>query len=484
MSLMTRRHSRAAAAFCLFVAVALSLDSCSSRIGWGVVLWTAPEGPLPAGSVVPVYIKSNIEQAYVVGVPGAKGKDKGKKIELPLWQVELYPSRGKANARVKAMGENVSLYMFATRDGLPLRDAPTNAGKRVYRLHEGQSVKILEKVQGEEVSTGGQTLSGSWYRVLTDDGSQGFAFSYALRVYDEAKEGPPALASGKEALSGRVDLIFSRSWRPEYFQEMLDDNRIDLDYFSLRYGVFIDAIHRQVRIELPATSQLFSYSSVLESKGLYVFEGSPLTVKIESDTRIVCSWTGSSAAASAPDDTQDVDPASATPSQSPPVGAQIVEPSRAGVSGSAVFVVPSTEPRDTIRLEALRRQKLLSSFVDSLGSAWTAPGAGKFVINKNGSFIWKSRLSASAGFVPEGSGDSGEIAFRLFLDPPLSASWQGAFSLRFGADDDSAPRRTWVDLVYRQTPAGLVLAPAVVSNLLVSAVDARAENLILSRSPE
>ena len=488
---MTCRHARAAVAFgfaLLFFAAALSFDSCSSRIGWGVVLWTAPEGPLPTGSVVPVYIKSNIEKVYVVGVPGAKGK--GKKIELPLWQVELYPSRGKANARVKAMGENVSLYMFATRDGLPLRDTPTNAGKRVYRLREGQSVKVLEKVQGEEESTGGKVLPGSWYRVLTDDGSQGFAFSYSLRVYDETKEGPPVLASAKEALSGRVDLIFSRAWRPEYFQEMVDDNRVDLDYFSLRYGVFIDAIHRQVRIELPATSQLFSYSSVSESNGLYVFEGSPLTVKIESDTRIVCSWTGSSAAASASDDIQNGDAASAAPSQSPPAGAQIVEPGRAGVSGSAVFVVLSTEPRDTIRLEALRRQKLLSAFVDSFGSTWTAPDAGKLVINKNGSFIWKSRGSVSASFVPEGAGDSGEIAFRLFLDPSLESSWQGSFSLRFSpiaaadAADDSAPRQAWVDLVYRQTPAGLVLAPAAASNLLVSAVDVRAENLILSRSPE
>jgi hypothetical protein len=488
---MTRWHSRAVAAFSfalLFAAATLSLGSCSSKIGWGVVLWTAPEGPLPAGSVVPVYIKSNIEQVYVVGVPGAKGKDKGKKIELPLWQVELYSSRGKANARVKAMGENVSLYMFAMRDGLPLRDAPTNAGKRVYRLHEGQSVKVLEKVQGEEESTGSKILPGSWYRVLTDDGSQGFAFSYSLRLYDESKEGPPTLAAAKEALSGRVDLIFSRSWRPEYFQEMLDDNRIDLDYFSLRYGVFIDAIHRQVRIELPATSQLFSYSSVSESKGLYVFEGSPLTIKIESDTRIVCSWTGSIVGATPGDASADA--SSSVPEPKPSPAVEVVGPTRAGASGSAAFVVPSAEPRDTIRLEALRRQKLLSSFVESLGAEWTAPDAGKFVINKNGSFTWKSRGSASASFVPEGAGDSGEIAFRLSLDPSLSASWQGAFSLRFGsaaaagAVDDNAPRQTWVDLVYRQTPVGLVLAPVVASNLLVSTVDAHAKNLILSHSPE
>lgn len=483
---MIRRYPRAARALALallFAASVLLLGSCSHKIGWGVVLWTAPEGPLPAGSVVPVYIKSNIGQVYVVGVP--KAKERGKKIELPLWQVELYSSRGKANARVKALGENAGLYMMATRDGLPLRDAPSNTGRRVYRLREGQSVKVLAKVQGEAVSTGGKELPGSWYSVLTDDGSTGFVFSYSLRLYDETKEGPPVLAStAKEPLSGRADLIFSRSWRPEYFQEMQEDGRVDLDYFSLRYGVFIDAIRRQVRIELPATSQLFSYSSVSESKGQYLFEGSPLAIRIESDARIVCSWTGTAQ----PDDPSQEDEVP----PSPAAKASPLEPSRAGLSGSAAFVSLASEPRETIRLEALRRQKLLSSFIESAGAAWTGPEAGKLVFLKNGSFSWKSRGSASSALVPAGSGDSGEVAFRLFLDPSLAAAWQGGFSLRFaaataaGADQDAeaSPRSGWIDFVYRQTPAGLVIAPAMDSGLLVSSIDDQAASLVLSRSSE
>ena len=244
-------------------------------------MWTASDGPLPAGSIVPVYIKSNIQKVYVVGVPGTKGK----KVELPLWQIELYPTRGKAAARAKSMGANISLYMVAARDGLPIRDRASNGGKRVFRLREGQSVKVLDKVEGETVSTGGETLPGSWYKVLSDDGTIGYVFSYAFQLYDESKEGPPAIAAAKEALSGRVDLIFSRSWRPEYFQEMLDDGRIDLDFFSQRFGVFVDAIRRQVRIELPAASQVFNYASITESDGTYAFEGTPLRVRIQRRTR-------------------------------------------------------------------------------------------------------------------------------------------------------------------------------------------------------
>jgi len=298
---MTPRNQRAAKlkavallAFSLSSAalLALLLGSCSPRLGWGLVLWAAPEGPLPAGTIVPVYIKSNIQKVFVVGVPGLKGRAKNKKIELPFWQVELYSAYRAAAARLKALGPNVSLYMKAARDGLPLRDKPSNSAKRVYRLREGQSVKILEKVEGDAVSTGSQVLPGAWYLVLTDDGTKGYSFSYALRLYDETKEGPPVIASAKQALSGRVDLIFSRSWRPEYFQEMLDEGHVDLDYFSPRFGVFSDTVRRQIRIELPAASQVFNYTDISEASGFYLFGGTPLKVKIESDSRIVCYWSG------------------------------------------------------------------------------------------------------------------------------------------------------------------------------------------------
>ena len=495
---MARRHLGLAAVIAALLAFAALFGSCSARLGWGVVLWAAPEGPLPAGAIVPVYIKSNIQKVYVIGVPGAKGKDRGKKIELPFWQVELYPTHGKAASRVKAMGENVGLYMVATRDGLPLRDKPANVAKRVYRLRDGQSVKVLEKAEGDAVSTGGQTLPGSWYLVLADDGTTGYAFSYAFRLYDEAKEGPPVLAAAKEALSGRVDLIFSRSWRPEYFQEMLDDNRIDLDYFSLRYGFFVDAIRRQIRLELPGASKVFNYTGISESKGLYAFEGTPLKIKIESDTRMVCTWTGpiAPAGAKAPSDASDqsADAAQADevaaaaaatqaddqpPSsfETPAAGAESLASTGAG--GSADFVVLAQEPRESIRLEGLREQKLLSSLVDEIGGSVREAEGSSLSLTKNGRFTWTARGQAAAAVLPADAGQSGEAAVRLFLDPALGSSWEGVLSLRFDQVSNDAPRPRWVDFLYRRSPSGLVLAPAApASGLLVSGAAAHSEPLV------
>ena len=61
------------------------------------------------------------------------------------------------------MAEYLDVFMSATRDGVPLRYKPTNAEKRVFKLRQGQVVKVFAKVEGESVTTGGKTLPGDWY---------------------------------------------------------------------------------------------------------------------------------------------------------------------------------------------------------------------------------------------------------------------------------------------------------------------------------
>ncbi len=437
------------AALCLSVAI----PACSQRLGWGVVLWTSPDGSVKAGSVVPVFIKSNIQKLYVVGLP-----DGSRKLELPLWQIEVFPSKAKAEARIKAFGEYLSIYMVAARDGLPIREEPVNSARRVYRLKDGQTVKVLAKAKGEAVTTGGEALPGDWFEVISDDGTRGFVFSYAMKQYDESKEGPPESLVAKQA-SGKVDIVFSRQWRPEYFQEMLDDQRLDLDLFSLRYGMFSDSVRKQIRIELPAASQVFNYSAITEEGGAYLFEGTALRIIVEGDRRLVASWTDQAAQASLSPGTQDLAAAAV-----PAVPAAALASASYGAEGSAAFVVPSLEPRDAIRLEELRRQKLMESFLDKFGTDWTSDAGGRLLLSRSRRITWTGRNALPTGFLPDTSSDTGEIAFRLFLSAELEKAWDGAFSIRFDAkasDSGGPPERSaWADLLYRITPEGLALAPA------------------------
>lgn len=488
------RQRRGLLLVALAVLLSAGFSSCSRKLGWGLVLWTASEGPIPAGSVVPVYIRSNISKVYVVGSLDGK-----KKIELPLWQVELYGSKAKAKAAASKFASVASLYLVASRDGLPVRDAPRiEDNNRVFRLREGQSVKVLEKVRGEEVRTGDAALQGDWYFVLTDDGTRGYVFSNTMSLFDEAtaSAAPPATASSSSAADVKVDNLFARAWRPEYFQSQIDDGRVDLDTFDPRFGLFADAVHRQIRIELPGASEVFQYNSIAEEGGAFVFEGSPLRVRFQGQKTLVADWTGlgSSEPVALAGTPPNPEPAAAGPTSPAPEQADAPAP---GASGKATFVVVDSDIRDVIRTEELRRQKLLLAFIakssdwsllapglaasaDAMADSETAsaadaapdvgangalptavavPSSSRLSIGAKGRFSWTEPDKVPAGYLPlglaQGRAATGDVALRLYLDRNLQLSWQGVISFRF----DNTPGSAWVDFLYRMDGEDLVLVP-------------------------
>ncbi len=409
----------------LIAAVCLA-SSCAPRLGWGLVLWSLPDASVPTGSIVPVYIKSDIGRVYVIGIPSSPGH----KIEVEQWRIELFRTRAKAQRRVKEMAEYLDVFMSATRDGVPLRYKPTNAEKRVFKLRQGQVVKVFAKVEGESVTTGGKTLPGDWYLVMADDGTKGYVFSYAMKLYHESE----SLSQGgtdSADFSSRIDAFFRQTWRPAYFRDMIESGSIDLDRFSRKFGLFTDAVRKQIRIELPGQSIAFAYDSISESSGAAVFEGSssvgiPLVISFQGEDRILARWT----------DSQE-------------------------------FTVLAQDIDEEIKTEKLARQDRLLSFVSAAASAerlpatspsvsFTASEAGKFTFGVSGKFSWAGMEALPAGFVPQGAGDSGRIAIRFGIDDSLRANWDGVLSLDFSDADSS-----WTDYFYRLSPDGLVLARAV-----------------------
>lgn len=437
------RRAPAAALAVIALLMALSFSSCSARIGWGVVLWTIKGTTAKAGTIVPVYLKSNITKLYVIGL----NDEKATKLEVPLWQVEMYGSRNAAKKRVEKMGALSSLYMIAARDGLPVRENPTNAAKRVYRLHENEMVKVLERVEGEAVYTGSTKLSGDWYRVLTMDGTVGYAFSYTMRMFDESSGDAPEQQT-VQTNPETINAIFSRTWRPAWYASMLDEGSVDLDYFSLRFGLFGDAINRQIRIELPALSKVFQYSAITQDNEWLVFGSTDLRIKQESPTSILASW-------GPPTESLPEDTAGWTPGAS-----------------SVRFIVVDRDIREAIRLEEGRRSVAIKSFFAEASARrggtdngagvlrLSSSEAGSFELWPSGSYSWSGAQGLPAGFVPSGDTDGeqkGTAAFGLRLSDGLASSWQGGFSLY----PDSTGLRS--DYVYRIDAKGIVIAKAILS---------------------
>jgi hypothetical protein len=162
--------------------------SCGRSLGWGVLLWSTEDPAIPSGTILPVFIRSNIDQVWVVGIPelyqGAKEIDK---FEVPLAQLEFTGTKNAARKRAAAFSEYALTYAETLQDGLPIREDTDNNTRRVYRLKMGQIVKILSQAEGNPaISTTGDPLPGEWYRVLTEDGVIGYCFSYRLRLFDHA----------------------------------------------------------------------------------------------------------------------------------------------------------------------------------------------------------------------------------------------------------------------------------------------------------
>jgi hypothetical protein len=323
--------------------------------------------------------------------------------------------------------------LTANRDGLPIRDTPKIAGRRVYRLRLGESVKVLKKVEGEAVFTGGNALSGEWFFVQAADGTRGYVFSNTLILYQESETGTaPVIESAPTPNASLLDMIYSKPWRPYYFQVMLDDDTVDPDFFGLQYGLFADAKNSQIRIELPEYSRVFNFSSVNQSGDWLSFEGSTLRIRFENENTLVADWSGTE-----PD-----------------------LPDEGWAKGilSARFIHFDTSVPVVLSGENARRDSEIKAFFSRISQIqqnatssanFLSDSSGIFSIDLRGTFEWSHLDQLPAGLLPDvvanGQENSikGTIRFGLHLAPALASPWMGGFSLLIG----ETPSRQ--DFVYR-----------------------------------
>ena len=413
---------------------------------------------------MPVYLKSNITKLYVIGTPG----DASEKLEVPLWQIDAFRSKNDARKRIARMADLVTIYLIAARDGLPVRERPSNSdtAKRVYRLKENEMVKVLERVEGEAVFTGSEPLPGDWYSVLTLDGTRGYVFSYAMRMFDESSGEAPAQLEAQNDSKAIAD-VFSRTWRPAWYSSMLEESTVDLDYFSLRFGLFCDAINRQIRVELPASSKVFEYTSISQDKDWLIFEPTDLRIRREGPASILAAW-------------------------GPTVGAESPDDLAGWRSGDNYlrFVDVKQDIREAIRVEEARRSASSRDFFssaailgpgrDSTGMlAFSSPAAGTLELWPSGTYSWKDTIFLPAGFPPSADDSvteqKGRVSFGLRLSEGLSRDWQGGFSLY----PDSGEGRA--DYVYTLEPDKLTLAKVLPAapGLPVGEIDGRFGTAIL-----
>jgi hypothetical protein len=415
------------------------LSSCSKRLGWGVLLWDVQNPTIPSGTLVPVYIKSKIDSVYVIGIPKEfqiKPEKKTDPIidkkEIPLWQIRFFSNKSKARAFVKEFAGYAGLYAETLQDGLPIRSEPDNGARRVYRLRQGQVIKVLSKAEGSPAMSGSKPLPGEWLEVLTDDGTIGYCFSYRLRIFEtEAGKNLSSVQTNTINLENdpTLESILSKSWAPDWYKDMLDNQTIDLDTFTEQWGFFPSLDTGVIHLALPDFDKTYTYRAItMVDANSWRFEGTPLVLTLRNEDLLAVQY-------------------------------EI----NGGTQKTSLFVLLPMSVSDVIAQEKERRLKLIETIVHQ-GPVFQSETYGRLSLSFDGSFQWEGFDLLVPRIIPQTTGGTGTISMRLFIRESIRTTYDGAFTMYFntqgvdGQPAQSEPGKTIsVNFLYKVEPGSLRL---------------------------
>ncbi len=446
----------------LFFFVLFCAAGCSGKIGYAVVLWSIPEHKLSDGDIVPVYVRSNINKVYIIGIPG-----ENYKAEVPLWQVSEPQSKSKAHKTALRYAAYRRQYARAAIDGLPIRTEPVNTAKQVYRLRLDETIKILYKGEGQEVVAGKKALAGDWLKVLTQDGSQGWCFSYNLRIFDETDGtgGKKPHIAEKDAL---LEAVLTRCWVPDFYKSLVDKDTIDLERIHPEYGFDTGSRTGLIRLNTEDVHLSFPYLGTEKSgSNTYLFTGSPLTLKIRDTDSITVQYVGENGLPVSYGfiSLQKSGIPQFLAARAAPAQENAGEDGVQDGSASSVFAAEAdgsdncTAAAEAVgALTAFERSRRTNRYTALItrGNSFISSNYGALTFYEDQSFTWSGfGLLVSAGVLPQSSARSptslGTAEIKYFISRSLERQFDGVLTFLFSNE------QTEVNFLYKAEKNGLRL---------------------------
>ncbi len=416
----------------LLLVLSVIVTSCSDLLGYGVLQWSIPEENLYAGDIVPVYIKSNISQVYVIGI-----SEKEEKREVPLWQIRLFSSKREAAQFSTSMKEFLHIYARVALDGLPVRFEPDNTSRQIYRLRENEVIKVLEKGKGSPVMAGNAPMEGEWLHVLTSDGTSGWCFSYNLRLYNELETAVEDTSTEYET-DELLESVLAKNWYPESYKIMIDSEQINPEAIQYSWGFNPGLDSGIVQVLSAGMNYSSSYSGIAKTASRqYSFVGTSLTMQIRREDYIILQYMDSR-----------------------------------GMPKTGNFTALTVSPRKLVDDELERRQ-LIYDQIRALGPVFSSSSYGQLQFLEDGRFLWSGYGRLSPAVIPAAADSKGLAEIRLFLDKRLASDYDGVISFLF----DNTSR--YINFLYRMDSSGLRLEEAPDSSISNVVVTRRSANPLI-----
>jgi len=392
-------------------------------IGYGVVIWKEEGWDVDLGDVVIVHAKSDASGFYVVSVEGEE-----ERREVPMRSLLLSSNKMEASELKERLRALRTLFAESLIDALPIRADADNLSKQIYKLKAGQIMKLLWEVEGASPTVGGKRLEGKWFYVMTDDGIEGYCFSYNLLVLDSPKPRTDGANKPKVGITSEDDerrgeeedeglkRVLESTWHPEYYRKMLNNKTVDLDLLSSSYGFFPGADTKTARIILPHIQRTFQYSNIKKVRGKYRFGDSPLSLYIRNVDIITVEFTDEE-------------------------GSRLYEN----------FVTLNAPIERIIENEKLRREEEAQHLV----GYYESQNYGKMEITKEGYFLWQGYNAIVPFVIPKMSDTAGTIFFKYFISRALKreTGYEGVMSFKFSSMIDS------IDFMYKIKKDSLIMEP-------------------------
>jgi len=378
----------------------LLFTSCTKKLGYGVLLWSIDRPSILSGTVLPVYVKSNIEKVWIVGIPEDLVEMYGSdKIEVPLFKLEFIGSKRKATAWAEDFAEYALTYAENLQDGLPIRDNTDNNARRVYRLRLGEVVKVLGMAKGNPPISGtGDPLPGDWLRILTTEGISGYCFSYRLRLYNQTDESVHVSfeADKETVIDPNLEKILAQSWATESYSQMITSRHINLSALEKNYRFEIGQETGIARIVTPELERSFNYQKIsIDGDRVWRFEGTTLQMILQTNNSLTVHFTESN-----------------------------------GLRRTLQFASLPTKVSDIIVQEKARRANLYAAIYNQ-GPVFTSNNYGTLSLTSSGDFTWTGFDLLVPQLFPTDAPGSGSINMDIYIDSSLSERYHGAFSLVF-----------------------------------------------------
>lgn len=394
----------------VIILVTLLLSACGDKpIGWGVLLMDDQDSKLESGTVLPVYQESEIRNIYTAGQEGSNTR-----YEINKWKINLYEKKQEAESFAKSYAEFANVYAITQKNGLSIREKADIQSDRVYKLREGQVLKITGRsAQTENIAD----HDGYWYNVLTDDGSSGYCFDLNLKIYNsKTAEAQPDSSIDTELL----EQLLSKTYRPDYYTAMIRKNMIDLGRFKATYGLFFRPDEKKALYITENHNIVFDYTDIIQnSRGRFIFEGSSLQAEVRSEKRIAIYFS---------------------------VNKQEYAETLEYIDNVEEYITSETDRRDLV-LQHVEELDTVSS------SAY-----GRIHFTENTGFTWTSNKRLVPNIIPESAGEKGKLYFDYLPGQQLKEEYDGVLSFAF----EGIPGRGRVNFLFKLSDLGikLVYVPA------------------------